>query len=98
MIGISADRLGATCSASPSKCMEQRPEGVGANRGKRSVDGGDGLIDDGVSASLSSVVAKLCRRCVQANACPLCTHSSVLSWPVWGMPKKVDSIMCRLYP
>ena len=58
MIGISADRLGATCSASPQQGMQQRPESVGANGGKRGVDGGNGLLNDGVGLFVQ-LVAKI---------------------------------------
>ena len=71
--------------------MKQRPESVGANGGQRGVDGGDGLLDD---MALALLVERR-RQCfvgsyAPASACPLCTHSSVLSWPVCGMPRKVD--------
>ena len=89
MIGISARPVGRNVFGQPQQGMEQRPESVGADRGKRGVDGGDGLLDDGVGLFVQ-LVANLVGVVLQPMLALVYPLVGFVVAGV-GMPRKVDS-------
>ena len=95
MIGISADRLGATCSASPSRVWsnDRRASVPTVASAAWTAATACSMISLAPSSSVSPALSAVC----SSQWCPLCTHSSVLSWPVCGMPRKLALITDASY-